>query len=47
METQIKELIKQIAVKDERIRIMKEIDEADLPVGVWTLIRDIIIPKNK
>lgn len=45
MDTQIKELIKELAIKEERIRIMNEIEKADLPVGVWTLIRNIINPK--
>lgn len=38
---------KAIGVLDERNRIMKGIDEANLPVGMWSLIRNIINPNDK
>lgn len=31
---------------NERTRILKEIGEADLPLGVWPLIRNIITPTH-
>lgn len=41
---EIEAKIKQIAILEERNRILREIDEADLPLGVWPLIKDIISP---
>jgi hypothetical protein len=38
---------KQLGVLEERNRIMKGLDEADLPIGVWSLIRNIINPEDK
>lgn len=40
------EAAKQIGVLTERNRIMDEIEKADLPLGVWSLIRGIIIPDS-
>ena len=31
-------------VLNERSRILTEIEKADLPVGVWPLIKNIIVP---
>lgn len=38
------ELAKHVAILEERNRILTEIDAANLPVGVWPLIKDIVCP---
>ena len=48
MKEQVEELVKsakEVGAMGERDRIMKEILAADLGVGVWSAIADIINPK--
>lgn len=44
---EIIQLNRKLAVLEERSRIMSEIDLAELPFGVWLLIRNIIIPEGE
>ena len=45
-EITIEELSKKLGAKIERGRILKELYEANLPVGIWPLIKNIIDPKD-
>ena len=45
MRDKIETLIRESAILAERNRIMREIDEANLPLGVWPLIEKIINPE--
>ncbi len=38
---------KRLGAVEEQNRILNAIENADLPLGMWPLIRDIIIPKYK
>lgn len=40
----ISEKAEEIGVLKERNRIMTEIEEGNFPLGVWTLIKEIICP---
>ena len=44
MKQELEEKTVYAAVLTERNRIMSELDAANLPVGVWTMIKDIINP---
>jgi len=42
---EVEKKIREAAILEERNRIMKELLKADLPVGIWSAIKDIINPK--
>jgi hypothetical protein len=42
----IVEKVKEIGMKEERNRIMRGLLAADLPAGIWPLIKDIINPNE-
>lgn len=41
---EIEKKCEEIGCKNERNRILTELDNVNLPAGVWSLIRDIICP---
>lgn len=47
MKEELEKVIKKAAILEERSRIMDEIIKADLPLGIWPLIKNIINPPDK
>jgi hypothetical protein len=47
MEKTSEQLMIEIAIITERIRIMSEIDLKKLPTGAWDVIKDVIMPPKK
>ena len=43
--SELVETAKLLGASEERNRILKGLNKVDLPVGVWPLIKDIIIPE--
>ena len=44
LKKEVEKKIREVATLEERNRIMREIDKANLPLGVWPLIENIISP---
>lgn len=42
----VEQTAKEVGAQQERNRILTALLKADLPVGVWTLIKDIVHPKE-
>ncbi len=46
MKTEIEKLIEENATLRERSRILNELTEIELPLGVWPRLRPILCPEN-